>query len=140
MRLLRDGWRVIQEPVVHEHPFGAKLWIEYDPPMVWAKAVPRHPELQLRMLLCGIHEKDGPWYVKEHTIARSDGRVVTLGVSDWADFDHGGRVVFARDGRLWALSGAALSNLEVDRAVELVDLRDREFEARPSPPHASSWF
>lgn len=76
----------------------------------------------------------------EHTIARSDGQVATLGPSDWADFDHGGRVVFARDGRIWALSGSALSGLHVDRAVELVDLRDRRFEARPPPHHARSWY
>jgi len=139
LRLLRDGWRFLQDGTEHERKLGAPIWIEWDPPIVWGKTIARHPDLELRMLIRGLHEKNGPWYVLEHTLARRDGRVVTLGRTDWADFDHTGRLVFARDGRLYALSGAALARLEIDRAAELADFRDRRFVARASPKAAREW-
>lgn len=61
-----------------------------------------------------------------------------LGRTEWADWDRQGDLLFARDGVLFRLPRPA-EGASVGDARELLDLRDRRFDARPSPASARRW-
>jgi hypothetical protein len=90
------------------------------------------------MLVAGIHERDGSWYVLEHQIVDAQGRVaLDLGRSDWADWSRSGELLFARDGRLHRIVVDGKS--ELGAPEELIDLRDLKFEPSVAPPQANVW-
>jgi hypothetical protein len=54
----------------------------------------------------------------------------------WADFDQDGRVVFAKEGKLFAFPGERVGKLDVEL---LLDLNDRKPTRLIAPPLARSW-
>src|SRR6185436_11687862 len=112
MRLARDGWRDLGGEKRHEHKFGAKIWITYEPAVTRTKTIVeghRGKTLSLRMHCHGIHERHGRWYVESADVVDQSGAIVfDCGRTEWADLDHNGDVLFAREGRLYRLSPAAL--------------------------------
>ena len=86
--------------------------------------------------LLGIGPSQGNWYRERYAIEFAKD-VVDLGVIDWADWDHSGDLLIARDGRLLRLGRKDLRAPE--RAKEIADLRPLKFEARESPPAARVW-
>jgi hypothetical protein len=134
LRIKRDGWTRLSPGVQKERRTAKGLWWTYDPPAVFARVRPGSKRTELRMMIHGIAERDGPWYTIEHEVT-SPHRTVSLGRSDWADWDSKGDLLFARDGRLYRVSGDIGSTPR-----ELVDLRDMRFQGRPSPPSAGAWF
>ncbi len=140
-RLLRDGWRLIQEGKTIEHKLGAPLWIEFDPPQVWVKPCPLAPNYELRMVLCGIHERNGPSYVIEHSVVeKTSGGEVSLGRTDWADWCQSGDLLFAREGMLFRLGWQEGKELHpIEEAKILIDLSDRKFAPKEAPPEATNW-
>ena len=90
------------------------------------------------MLVSGIQERDGSWYVLEHRVLDAHGRVaLDLGRSDWADWSRSGELLFARQGRLYRMVVDGKS--EPGTPEELIDLRDLKFEPRAAPPEATVW-
>ena len=96
------------------------------------------------MRILGMHETKGAgdWYVIEHWVVRTkngdaDELLLDLGRVEWADWDRSGDLLFARDGVLSRLRRK--DGLDLDTAREVIDLRDRKFEARVSPPQARTW-
>ncbi len=146
-RLLRDGWTLVQSGEHHEREFGSKLRWEFDPPQIYARKY-RYEEgqsIELRMLLRGVHERGGDWYVIEYEIAnRATEEPVSLGRLDWADWDSSGDLLFAKEGRLYRMKpdalGAEYGNPFASAdTVELADFRFLTFDELRAPDEALHW-
>jgi hypothetical protein len=88
-RLLRDGWKLRQAPEGWENKPKSRIWHEFTKKEIWAKS---SGAWTVEMLVAGIHERDGLWYVLEHRVLDALGRVtLDLGRSDWADFGRSPR-------------------------------------------------
>ncbi len=136
-RMVRDGWRLASEGRVEEKSYGARIWIVLDPPRVYAKARPSEPYLELEQRLRGIHEKNGPWYVLEHALVdRRSGREEVLEDCEWADWDHQGDLLMAREGRL--LRARVVRGVVQEPRV-LIDLSGDTFRRVIAPKEARSW-
>jgi hypothetical protein len=140
-RLHRDGWALIQEGEGIEHRWGAPLSFEFDPPIVYARARPGGgSSWELRMMIRGIGERRGAWYVVEYELFHlTTQQSMPLGRLDWADWCHSGDLVFAKDGRVWRLALNQTECPSPQDAQLLVDLRPLSFQAMPPPPQAREW-
>jgi hypothetical protein len=143
-RLLeRGGWRVVDVGKAHPYDDDGEVRFRYDPPYVVCKSRPggASHEPELRMLLHGMGERGGPWYVLDHEVRAADGSVTALKRSDWADWDTNGDLLFARGGSLFRLRprGKREVTIHVADAKLLADFSSLRFEARPSPPEAKRW-
>jgi hypothetical protein len=135
MRLLRDGWTMKQTPGGWENKKGSKIWHEFSLPWIWTKS---RGTWTLEMLILGIFERDGPWYVIEHRVIGQSGRTsISLGHSDWADWSQSGELLFARDGRLYRMFVDDQRGL--GKPEELLDLREMRFESIAAPREATRW-
>jgi hypothetical protein len=133
-RLRRDGWTMVQDGKSKETQRGAKVWIEYDPPCIYAKPRPGAPRTVLRMIVHGLHEREGPWYVTDHEVL-SPKRTIALPQTEWADWDRQGDLLYASGGALHRLDPASDAP-----AKRLIDLNDRTFVNRPPKARAREWF
>jgi hypothetical protein len=131
LRLTRDGWIRRSVGKVAREDFDAQVWIEMDPPTVWER---QHEGHTLRMLIKGVRERNGPWYLIEHEVVASDGTVHPLGRTDWADWSFAGDLLFAKNGVLYR---ASAGDLATPRAI--VDLSSLTFTAREAPAEAKRW-
>jgi hypothetical protein len=116
-RMLRDGWtrREGAEPEMWEH---------------------RKPAGDLTLMMVIRSNTDfqayGGRYVIEYGVRiETDGSEVALGQATWADWDQGGRLVIARDGRLihWQPSGF----------TDIADFNDQKPDPQPAPGRATDW-
>lgn len=116
-RLLRDGWR---------HRPDAE-------PETWERAHPQAP-LTLRMILRSTMALDayGGRFQLEFEVIDEAGVIRPIGRAAWADWDHRGRLVVARDGRLldWSLDAGP-------RVI--ADLNPGAPDPLPAPPEARLW-
>lgn len=104
-RLLRDGWSLVSYPTTTKDDFGSKVGIEFEPPMKWRKPNPKWPKrYSLEMSITGMKERDGPWYLTEHSIVREKDELDKIGRSDWADWDQSGDLLFAMNGCIYRVS------------------------------------
>jgi hypothetical protein len=139
-RLERDGWKLTSIPEKTKDDFGAKVSREFDPPIKWQKANPKFPKLHsLEMAILGIHERDGPWYLIEHSIIAKDGHSDRLGRSDWADWSHSGDLLFGMDGCLYRLTCNAGKLAPLEEAKRVADLSNLRFENRDAPYGPNDW-
>lgn len=139
-RLMRDGWTLTSYPTGTKDDFGAKVWLEFSPPIAWRKPNPKWPKRYLlEMAVIGIHERDGAWYLMEHNVVRSGGKVDKIGRSDWADWSHSGDLLFAMDGCLYRLPCRDGVLLPLEESVKLVDLSASRFEPREAPDRFRRW-
>jgi len=139
-RLRRDGWNLVAYPTRTADNFGAKVWMEFDPPIKWQKRNPKWPKrYSLEMLIRGLKERDGPWYLTEHSVMGNDGEMDRIGRSDWADWSQSGDLLFAMDGCLYRVAcvGGVLGPLE--NAAKIADFSALQFEAREAPDEARRW-
>ena len=138
-RLLRDGWQWVVPPGSGK-PAGPRLFRKYDPPRVRALALTRGRKsaLSLRVLQHGVMEQGGRWYIETAEIVDAlGGRVRDFGRIDWADADHNGDVLLARNGRLERLDHRKLSG-DGEPAI-IADLNGLAFEPVEAPEWATSW-
>jgi hypothetical protein len=139
-RLQRDGWALVSYPNKTKDDFGARVWIEFDPPETWRKPHPHWPDrYALEMSILGLKEMNGPWYLIEHSVTREKGATEKIGRSDWADWSPSGDLLFAPSGCLFRVpcKSGVLAPIEV--GVEIADFSDLEFEARKAPEEARRW-
>jgi hypothetical protein len=136
-RLQRDGWELTRKGENWWWKPGSNFTITADPPTVWSHHHPDQPYV-LHAILRGYGEQDGPWEIVEHKIAHQDtGEKYILGRSDWADWDPiTGDLLYAQDGRLFRQPFRESGPLP---SVELIDLRNRQFEKREAPAWALQW-
>jgi len=84
--------------------FSTQVWIEFKPPWVWKKQNPKDRNYELFYRLVGIHERDGPFYLVEHSVSDAQGATINLGRTDWADWCHSGDLLFAQEGKIFRLT------------------------------------
>ncbi len=139
-RLKRDGWTLISSPARTKDDRGAKVWLEYDPPITWRKPNPVWPQrYSLEMSIVGMKERNGPWYLVEHSIIREDDHLDKIGRSDWADWGTSGDLLFAMDGYLYRLPGKQGRLAPLEEALQIGDFTGLVFESREAPPEARRW-
>jgi hypothetical protein len=117
-RLLRDGWR---------RGSAAE-------PEIWER---RHPHGDLTLVMAIWSALDfgayGGRYDIEYLVrGLPDDREASLGHATWADWDQQGRLVLARDGRLWQWDAT-----ETPR--EIADFNSQMPEPQPAPAWALEW-
>ena len=140
VRLQRDGWTLVSFPTTTKYDFNAKVAWEPSPAITWRKQNPKWPKkYSLNMSIIGMKEKNGPWYMTEHSVLRNEKDLDYLGRSDWADWDHSGDLLFARDGCVYRLRCHRGILEPLEDAKEIADFSTMEFEPRGAPPEALRW-
>jgi hypothetical protein len=139
-RLARDGWKLAKYPERTKDDHGAKVWIEYDPPITWEKPHPFWPKkYMLQMSIMGIKERGGPWWLVEHSVLGENGFVSAIGRSDWADWSPNGHLLFAQSGRLYRLRPSKRTFGPIEESAEIADFNDLSFQRSEPPERALSW-
>jgi hypothetical protein len=138
-RLERDGWRVVSHPSPDFTRPEDGMWARFEPPHILEKPHPGVPGHHvLRMIIRGLNERNGPWYVTEHELV--SGTVTeSLGRTEWADWDLNGDLLFTRAGALYrrSLSPGALAGIA--DAVRIADFSDLTFEPQEPSAEARRW-
>ncbi len=118
-RLRRGGWR---QSIPTS---GIWQWERTDP-------TGRQTLVMTELSESSFEEFGGPHITHYSVRDESSGDEQDLGRLDWADWDHRGRLVYARDGRLcqWRAS---------EKPHVIADLRAQEPDPQPSPPEARIW-
>lgn len=139
-RLKRDGWTLVSYPTRTKDDFGAKVWIEFAPPITWRKRNPKWPErYSLEMSITGLKERDGPWYLTEHSVIRNEGEPDKIGRSDWADWSNSGDLLFAIDASLYRVPCKRSVLAPLEGAKKIGDFSTLQFESREAPAEARRW-
>jgi len=144
MRLLRNGWQLLQDGQYQRRGRKSKIWGTFDPPQIYAKpfSLADKCSYSLRMLTHGLHETDGPWYVVEFDVVDLRSKVlIALGRADWAEWDGNGDLLFAKDGKLFRLrrTDAEPYLPAIEAATELLDLTNSRFEEKAPEEWAAKW-
>lgn len=141
MRAHRDGWSMMSPGHSSKFGFGAAYKWRIDPPTVLEKPLDSSHRVVLRTNLHGIGERDGSWYAQTGRLAHtSTSDQLELGRVDWADVDHNGDLLFAREGCLFRLPLRDIGSLKAPGAPKLIaDLNDLRFETVPPPRVAQQW-
>jgi hypothetical protein len=139
-RLARDGWKLTSYPEKTRDDHGAKVWIEYDPPITWEKPHPLWPKkFTLRMSIRGIKERNGPWYIIEHSLHGTDGFQSAIGRSEWADWSPDGDLLFAQSGCLYRLRPSKRELGPIEESEQIADFNDLSFQRGKPPEKALLW-
>jgi hypothetical protein len=137
-RLERDGWTLASAGLVASKSRSERVWIELDPPIIWEKRNPVWPQrYTLRMIIRGIEERNGPWYLTEHDVTSGTGQVLSPGRSEWADWSHSGHLLFAKGASLYRARPGKHETLTEPK--EIANFSASTFEARESPAEARRW-
>jgi hypothetical protein len=144
MRMLRDGWiHVGREDGVARHGRRSRHSWSHDPPLTRQKPIGGRArgDLLLRLHLHAIHERQARWYVETADLASQDGRTsFEFGRIDWADLDHNGDVLYAKDGCLFRLSRPLPRHSDDPLIPRLIaDLNGMAFEPIEAPRRAQRW-
>lgn len=140
-RLQRDGWTRTAYPERTKDDYGAKIWIEYDPPIKWERAHPTRPnKYTLQMSILGINERDGAWYLTEHSLVREDGTVESIGRSEWADWSPKGDLLFSQSGCLFRLQFEDEVLGLIEASKQIADFSALEFQEKPASDEAREWI
>ncbi|MBX9939102.1 MAG: hypothetical protein K2Y32_07610 [Candidatus Obscuribacterales bacterium] len=137
LRLLRDGWRTVdnQESLPEEK---INALYHSNLPIIYKKTRPtnarnRYEGANLSMSICGIAEPNNPWYIVEYQVEGSGGAVIKkLGRLDWADWDSNGDLLFAKTGRIFR-------SKDLIESTELVDLRTNLYQEIAAESWAKQW-
>jgi hypothetical protein len=117
-RLLRDGWTMLE----HE-PYRTK----------WERTHPKEPVTLIMTQNFGEARGQGLRYVVEYWLRSGDqGRESPLGEASWADFDQQGRLVLAREGRLFRHTPSGSFE-------EIADFNNQSPDPQPAPNAAHHW-
>ena len=90
----------------------------------------------MEMLLHGALQKEGPFYRITHRLRLGGEVVLELGISDWADWDRNGELLFAKGGKLYRLAGPPWQDA---LAREIADFTGDRFQEIAAPPWALKW-
>jgi len=141
MHLKRDGWILVQEGK-YQHNSSRKsretgVSFTFDPPDIWERV--SGSGAGLRMVTHGFGEQDGDWYVVTHEVAMPGGETVSMGRTDWADWDRNGDLLYAKDGKLFRLPPNHRGLFDPEERRELADFNSDRFRAIPPPDDAKRW-
>ena len=139
-RLVRDGWKLTEYPERTKDHRGAEVQLEYDPPIRWEKAHPLWPNrYTLQMSILGIHERNGPWWLAEHTVRSVTGYAGVIGRSDWADWSEEGHLLFAQAGCLYRHRPIRGRFGPIEESEQIADFNSLKFERVEPTDAARSW-
>lgn len=132
-RLARDGWELRDEGVrgIYQRRTG---WIGRIP-TVWQKSRAPGGYRLLRVVDAGSNQRadaERQAYILEDV---RQGSSAPIEGATWADWDHQDRLVFARQGRLYASSGSALGTA----AEMLADFNQQRPYELSAPKWAEEW-
>jgi hypothetical protein len=130
-RMSRDGWTKISEGSYRytRHGWRTEQAEEWDRPNSCRTVV-----LRRRLDAICFRRLGGP-YVESFRLVLSGGETVPIQEATWADWDQQGRLVFARDGKLWSgsLEGEYL------KEQELADFNSNVPQPCETPEDAKRW-
>ena len=139
IRLERDGW-ILASGGRAGHSLQSETWLEFEPPIIWEKP---HPVVRerytLRMMIRGIKQRNGPWYLTEHDVHSSEDGRYAIGRSDWADWSPNGDLLLAKRGSLFRVRFSSGTLAPLAQAEQVIDLTNAKFENRVAPPAALRW-
>lgn len=129
-RLDRDGWTLKQEEKLENR--GYPKWYRTIQPEVREKK-----SRNLKQLLRLTRSFERLTYTEEFSvISGKKSQSKTIPRASWADWDQSGRLIFARDGKVFA---GQLYDSGTWKETELADLNSSRPQPMPSPPHAKKW-
>ena len=139
-RLKRDGWELVEYPTKTKDDFGAKVGVEFSPPIRWRKPNPKWPKrYSLEMSIVGMNEKDGPSYLIEHSVRRDLEGTDNIGRSDWAEWSHSGDLLFAMDGCIYRAPCKDGNLVTLEDAAQIADFSNLRFEPVQAPAEFRRW-
>ncbi len=131
-RMTRDGWSMVQKGSFHLE--GLSAW-RTEQTEIWERLSP-DASARLRLTTVGINFRmpGGP-YVVRFALHLPSGAVIPVEDARWADWDQAGRLVYAREGRLFR------GEIHDGRIVESVlgDLNPNKPYTFRAPDHARRW-
>lgn len=130
--LERDGWTRVQDGEFERGKSGWKASIAER----WVKPHPRR-ELSLEMDVAAVGGQERGWYDLRYRVFSEAGDVMPACKLDWADWDRGGDLAVARDGKI--LRRRVRKNLELQPEVELADFTGETFRNVTPPAWATRW-
>jgi hypothetical protein len=130
-RMVRDGWTLVQEG---SYPISSDWSIRVEKKEVWERPAP-DGRAKLRRVLDAISFKFPDALVESFWLIREGWTDLKIREARWADWDLTGRLVFAREGRIYA------GYIETEGIVEreLVDLNPNKPCALEAPDWARRW-
>jgi len=123
-RRLRDRWELLQEIKTSYQTSFTTLQ-----PRLMRKSL-------LQAILMSSETITGFEGRVDYSISHTNGAVIPLDGAEWADWDRNGRLVFAKEGRLFA--GEMRSGGEL-KIRELADFNENDFEEVIAPEWALQW-
>lgn len=130
IRLERDGWKLVQEWKT-EYRGYPEMYATLQPE-IREKVAPDH--MQVIRLTRSVERLD---YSEEFSVGREKQSLMTdIKRASWVDWDQQGRLVFARDGAVFAASIKDTGNLTEEL---LIDLKSFEPDPQPAPEWATKW-
>ena len=128
-RLERDGWRQAQQMKVEYTRTNAGLITHV--PGIHYKQNPRGKQMPtMTRTLSGFRSDE------DIDVSYDEGKHWHLKGAAWADWDQRGRLVFARDGRLFALHA---EDIGLKEPQELIDMNNHKPAPTEVPEWAKSW-
>ncbi len=139
-RLVRDGWTLKQPGKHTDYDGDAPIKWRFIEPEIYEKCVARRKATcSLRMILRGIGERSGPWYLLDYVLDESGHCRLTLPRTDWADWDENGDLLFSDRGKLFRLAWSKARAGDREAARELADFGDLRFAAKEASKRARQW-
>ena len=131
VRMMRDGWTREQ---ASKWKLNDQWWqdkaetyrFNVSQAETWAKT--NKDGHTLRFIEAAIGERDGRWHVCRGHMTFAKGDELDLGEIDWADFDHDGHLLYARNGALYRRGRRGK-----DEAKLVRDFNELKFEERIAP-------
>lgn len=142
-RLKRDGWEYI-EGQTYKEDRKSKIWITYDPPIRYRKPLSsnKNNPYVLDIKILGIKEREGPWHVIEHEVLNiQTEKTLSLGRTDWADWDYNGDLLYSAQGKLFRLKPQKKAEFlyDINKSIEIADFSGLKFEEKIAPDWAKKW-
>ena len=156
-RLVRDGWRHLQEGHARRAAGSARLSYPFDPIEIYAKAHPGKQPIDLLQVTLGLGVTNGPWYKQVYALLpkrqrEPDSRLqlddverqAQLFLADccWADWAPNGDLLYAQGGKLFRLKAARKKPPQQvwhGEPVLLADWTASRFQALAPTQDASRW-
>jgi hypothetical protein len=132
--LKRGGWTQTAEGTQRDRG-GVRGW-DLKPRQEWQKPHPKKGNLTLEMSIRGIGGPEVPWYQIEYSVLSPTDIVLDLGLTDWADWDHRGDLVFAKGG---CLCRQKFHKGILADPVQIADFNPLKFENVAPPTKAQQW-
>jgi hypothetical protein len=130
-RMERDGWVLVQEGAFRSTRHGWRT----ERAEIWERQNKARSVLLRRSTDAISFRHPGGPYLESFRLLLGSGAELPLPGASWADWDHAGRLILARDGRLFAATVESEQLLE----RELIDLNANVPIQVEPPDFASQW-